>query len=111
VALGSDASVNPYRPLLGLWHATAREDRQTGEVIGAEQRVSIEEALRLYTTAGAYVTFDEEKKGRISPGRLADLVVLGDDPLACSAEAVRDLSVELTMVGGRIVHAGSGIGG
>jgi predicted amidohydrolase YtcJ len=111
VALGSDASVNPYPPLLGLWHATAREDRQTGEVIGADQRVSMEEALRLYTVAGAYVTFDEEKKGRISPGRLADLVVLGDDPLACSPQAVRDLPVELTMVGGRIVHAVPGVAG
>jgi predicted amidohydrolase YtcJ len=111
VALGSDASVNPYPPLLGLWHATSRQDRQTGEVIGADQRITVAEALRGYTTAGAYITFDEHKKGRISPGRLADLVVLGDDPLTSPTDDVRNLPVELTMVGGRIVHAAPGLGG
>src|SRR4051794_15162785 len=83
VALGSDASVNPYSPLLGLWHATTRVERTTGEVLGADQRLSRPEALRLYTSAAAHVTFDERRKGRIAPGLLADLVVLADDPLTC----------------------------
>jgi len=111
VALGSDAPVNPYAPLLGLWHAAAREDRQSGQVIGADQRVTVAEALRAYTVAGAHVTFDEGKKGCISPGQLADLVVLDDDPLTCPLERVKDLAVELTMVGGRVVHAAPGLGG
>jgi predicted amidohydrolase YtcJ len=111
VALGSDASVNPYPPLLGLWHAATRQDRQSGEVIGADQRITVPEALRGYTVAGAYVTFDEGKKGSISPGQLADLVVLDDDPLACPLEQVKDLSVEMTIVGGRVVHAAPGLGG
>jgi predicted amidohydrolase YtcJ len=111
VALGSDSSVNPYPPLLGLWHAATRQDRQTGEVIGANQRVSIADALRAYTTAGAYVTFDEHHKGRISPGWLADLVALSANPLICPTDAVKDLAVDLTMVGGRIVHAAPGLPG
>lgn len=105
VALGSDASVNPYPPLLGLWHAVARQDRQTGEVIGADQRLTPAEALRGYTADGAYVTFDEGRKGRIAPGYLADLVALGDDPLTCPPEAIKDLPVALTMVGGRVVYS------
>jgi predicted amidohydrolase YtcJ len=105
VALGSDAPVNPYPPLLGLWHATTRIDRTTGEVLGAAQRVSRAEALWLYTAAGAYITFDEGRKGQIAPGQLADLVALGDDPLTCDEAALPTLPVDLTMVGGRIVHA------
>jgi predicted amidohydrolase YtcJ len=109
VALGSDASVNPYAPLLGLWHATTRVDRQTGEVIGADQRIGREEALRGYTVDGAYITFDEQKKGRLVPGYLADLVALGDDPLTCPPDAIKDLSVDLTMVGGRVAHAAASL--
>ncbi|MBX5490279.1 MAG: amidohydrolase [Chloroflexi bacterium] len=111
VALGSDAPVNPYEPLLGLWHAVTRQDKQTGEVIGPDQRITAAEALQGYTVNGAYITFDERRKGVIAPGRLADLVVLGDDPLTCPTEAIRNLPVELTMVGGRIVHAAPGLGG
>jgi predicted amidohydrolase YtcJ len=111
VALGSDASVNPYEPLLGIWHAVTRQDKQTGQVIGADQRITAAEALRGYTASGAYITFDEHHKGRIRPGYLADLVALGDDPLACPTEAIKDLPVELTMVGGRVVHAVPGLGG
>jgi predicted amidohydrolase YtcJ len=86
-------------------------ERTTGEVLGADQRLSRPEALRLYTSAAAHVTFDERRKGRLAPGLLADLVVLADDPLTCPDAALADLPVELTMVGGRVVHAAPGLGG
>ena len=69
-----------------------------------EQALSREEAIRCATINGAYLTFDEGKKGSLEPGKLADLTILSKDPLTVAEEEIRDITALMTMVGGEIVH-------
>ena len=62
------------------------------------------EALRCATMGGAYLTYDEDKKGSLEAGKLADLAVLSADPLTVAEPAIRDISADMTMVGGRVVY-------
>ena len=72
-------------------------------VYAAEQRISRQEALRLFTINNAYLTFEENVKGSLEPGKLADLVVLSDDIMTCPVDKILDLTVLMTMVNGKIV--------
>lgn len=101
VALATD-NVPPslFHP---IWQAVARVDRYSGRVIAPGQRLSREEALRASTVEGAYLTFEEGEKGSLEPGKLADLVVLSDNPLTCDAARIPDITAHMTIVGGRIV--------
>ena len=72
--------------------------------IAPGQAITRMEALRCATQNGAYLTFDEDKKGSLEPGKLADLAVLSADPLTVPEPAIRDITADLTMVGGKIVH-------
>jgi predicted amidohydrolase YtcJ len=96
---------NPYPMLQTIWQAVARTERERGAVLGAGQRLSRAEALRAATWAGAYCCFAETERGSLEPGKLADLIVLSGDPLTVSEEALPDLHVELTLVGGRVAHS------
>jgi predicted amidohydrolase YtcJ len=87
-----------------VWQAVARAGRITNRVIAPAQRLSRADALRAATLEGAYLTFEEDQKGSIVPGKLADLAVLSDDPLTCAEVRIRDITAEMTIVGGRIVH-------
>ncbi|PYM15439.1 MAG: hypothetical protein DMD81_15040 [Candidatus Rokuibacteriota bacterium] len=102
---GSDSPVTPYQPLLGLWSSVTRETQLAG-VQGAEWAIPMADALRWYTLGSAHTAFEDDLKGTIEPGKLADLVALSVDPFAASPTEVRDAKVLLTMVGGRIVHDG-----
>ncbi len=75
-----------------------------GKVIAPHQCVSREEALRAVTLNGAYLTFEAEKKGSIEAGKWADLVVLEDDLLTLPEDRIRDLTIRVTIVGGRLVY-------
>lgn len=103
VAGGTDSPVIPYPPMNVLYHFVTR-DTISGGVFGAEQRISREEALRVITLNNAFLTFEEEVKGAIEPGKLADLVVLSDDIMTCPEADIRSLEVEMTIVGGRVVY-------
>ena len=105
VSSGTDAPVVPYPPLWTLYHFTTR-DTITGGVLGRDQRVTREQALRMATINNAWLTMEERTKGSIEPGKFADLVILSEDPLTCSDTALRDAKVLMTMVGGKVV-AGS----
>jgi predicted amidohydrolase YtcJ len=87
-----------------IWQAVARVSRTANRVVAPAQRLSRAEALRAATIEGAYVTFEEEEKGTIEPGKLADLVVLSDDPMTCAEIRIREISAEMTIVSGRIVY-------
>jgi predicted amidohydrolase YtcJ len=87
-----------------VWQAVARRSRYTKEVIAPEEKLTREAALRAATINGAYLTFDEERKGSLEPGKLADLAVLDADPLTCEEERLRTIVADMTMVGGRIVY-------
>ncbi|MEH2549160.1 putative amidohydrolase YtcJ [Bradyrhizobium sp. AZCC 2262] len=103
VSLGTDYPVNLLNPFLGLYIAVTRKD-PTGHVYGADQAISREEALRLYTTSTAYATFDEKKKGSVEVGRLADMVVLDRDYMTVPVEQIKDIKPVETIVGGKVVY-------
>ncbi len=100
--VGGGADVGDYPPLLGIWSCVTRETQLEG-VLGREWAVSPAEALRMYTLGSAYVAFEEDQKGSVEVGKLADLVVLGEDPLAVAPERIRDVEVVSTLVDGRVV--------
>jgi predicted amidohydrolase YtcJ len=96
-------SLNPFLPFLTMQTAVTRRTAG-GRVIGPEQAVSTEQALRMMTQEAAYLSFDESRKGTLEVGRLGDLVVLSADPLATPPDRLRDITVLTTIVGGRIVY-------
>jgi predicted amidohydrolase YtcJ len=102
VTVETDGS--PIELLHALWVLLARRERETGEVIAPHQRVSREEALQAATLNGAYLTFEEEKKGSIEAGKWADLVVLEDDLLTLPEDRIKHLAICVTIVGGRLVY-------
>ena len=93
-----------------IWHCVTRYNRQVDGAIAPGQAITREEALSAATMGGATLSFEENEKGSLEPGKLADLAVLSDDPLTCAEEALKDITAELTMVGGRIVHEREGGG-
>jgi predicted amidohydrolase YtcJ len=99
----SDYPPGPFEPMMALRSMVTRIDSK-GTPWGLKQRVSVEEALRVGTIHGAYASFEEKTKGSIEPGKLADLVVLGRDPLREDPMSLIDIPVERTMVGGRWVY-------
>jgi len=103
VALSSD--ILPIGPLVGLYAAVTRKGR-SGEVYGAGEALAIGEALRGYTRNGAWLTREEDIKGSIEPGKLADLIVLSVDPLTAPPESLLDARVLRTYLGGRLVFEG-----
>jgi hypothetical protein len=88
IGLDPDKSMNAYNPFLWLWVAVARTTRG-GNTYGPEQKLSRLEALRLVTVNGAYLSFDEDKKGSLEPGKFADLAILDRDYLSCPEEEIR----------------------
>jgi predicted amidohydrolase YtcJ len=86
-----------------VWQSVARLSR-TNVRIAPQQAITRAEALRCATENGAYLTFDEDKKGALEPGKLADLAVLSADPLTVAESGIKDISADMTMVGGKIVH-------
>jgi predicted amidohydrolase YtcJ len=102
VSSGSDAPVVPYPPLWTIYHFVTR-DTITGGVLGADQRVSRQQALRMATINNAWLNMEERIKGSIEPGKLADLVILNEDPLTCPEPRLRDATVVTTLVGGKVV--------
>ncbi len=103
VAGGTDSAVVPYPPLWVIYHFVTR-DTISGGVMGADQRITRREALQIETINNAYLTFEESIKGSIEPGKLADLVVLPEDILTCPDKHIEQMTVSMTMVGGRVVY-------
>lgn len=101
VALGSD--ILPIDPRVGLYAAVTRKG-MSGEVYGADEALSIEEAIRGYTANGAWLTFEEGTKGTLEPGMLADMVVLSDNLLTIDPERIMDVNVDATIVGGVVLY-------
>ena len=98
----SDYTASPSDPMLWLRSQLTRTDMK-GNVWGGNQRITLEEALRCGTINGAYASFEENIKGSIEPGKLADLVVLTQDPFKTEPSALTEIGVERTMVGGKWV--------
>ena len=103
VKLDPDTSVNPYNPFPAMWSIISRKTER-GSTLVPEEAITREDSLRMYTINNAYATFEENIKGSIETGKLADLAVLSDNILTCAVDRIRDISVLMTIVGGKIVH-------
>jgi predicted amidohydrolase YtcJ len=106
LALGSDWPVAPLSPMLGIHAAVTRATIDGRHPAGwvPEQRITVEEAVRGYTSGSAYAEFAEAEKGTLAPGSLADIVVLSEDVFTIEPARLRDVKVRTTIVGGRIVY-------
>jgi hypothetical protein len=96
VAGGSDSTVTPLGPLIGI-HAAVNHTNPA-------ERVGAQEALELYTINAARIAFQETDRGSLEVGKLGDFVVLSEDPLAVDSTDIKDVSVEMTVIGGDVVH-------
>jgi hypothetical protein len=105
LAFGSDWFVAPPTPLEGIYAAVTRrtlDDRNPAGWV-KEQKIGVEDALRAYTVNAAFASFDDDVKGSLQRGKLADLVLLDRDITSIPAETIRDAQVLITIVGGRVV--------
>ena len=111
VAFGTDWSVEPLDPRVGLYAAVTREFPAGGPAGGwfPEEKISLEDALDLYTRGSAYAEFAEERKGTLEPGKLADLVVFERDLFRIQPREMLETPVDLTVVGGRVVYERPGV--
>ena len=107
VAGGTDSAVVPYPPLWVFYHFVTR-DTISGGVLGPDQKITREEALKLETINNAYLTFEEKIKGSIEPGKLADFIVLPDDIMTMPAKQIESMKVLMTVVGGKVVYQQDG---
>jgi predicted amidohydrolase YtcJ len=98
-----DDPVWPSNPLWGMWCAVNRKTR-SGVDIGPQEKLTPMEALRAYTINGAYASFEEKIKGSIEPRKLADLVILSENPCEVDPWEIRNIKVEKTIIGGEIVY-------
>lgn len=101
--VGSMRSINPYNPFLAMWITLTREPRWMEGSLIPQERIGREQAIRLYTINNAFLTFEEKEKGSLEVGKLADFIVLDRDILTCPVAEVKDIQVEQTWLGGRMV--------
>ena len=100
---GSDFSPGPFAPLMGMQGMVTRKGWD-GTTWGANQRISVDDALRVNTINGAYASYEESLKGSIVAGKLADFVMLADDPHTVDKEKIKDIPIVQTVVGGTTVY-------
>ncbi len=107
LAFGSDWDVAPLSPLEGISAAVTRRTMDGKNPAGwiPEQKISVEEALRAYTSSAAWAAFEENEKGSLAPGKLADFTVLSADPFEVNPEEIEKIEVDMTVIGGKIVHS------
>ena len=104
VAGNSDSPVSTADPLLRIQSMVTRTTAE-GKVYGSGQRVSVETALRIWTMGSAYASFEEDIKGSIEVGKLADFVVLSQDPTHVQPDRIKGIQVERTYIGGALAFA------
>jgi predicted amidohydrolase YtcJ len=106
LAFGSDWFVAPPVPLMGIYAAVTRRtlDEKNPQGWVPEQKITVEDALRAYTSGAAYASFDEKEKGTLEAGKLADFVMLNQDIFTIKPEEIRNAQVLMTITGGKIVY-------
>jgi predicted amidohydrolase YtcJ len=103
IFMALSADVLPIGPMVGLYAAVTRKG-MSGSVFAPDERLTMAEAIRGYTRNGAWLTFDEKIKGTLEPGKLADMAVLAEDVLTIDPERLKDVKVDMTVVGGTVVY-------
>ena len=106
LAFGSDWTVAPLNPMIGLYAAVTRATLDGKNPNGwfPEQKLTLKEAIEAYTMGSAFAEFREKEKGSLTPGKLADVVVLDTDLFSVAPEKVKDAAVRYTIVGGKVVY-------
>ena len=104
VAPASDYTPGPYEPIMAIQSMVTRKDFD-GRVWGPNQRISVDEALRICTMNGAYASFEENIKGSITAGKLADFVILANDPHDLDPDQIKHIEIVRTVVGGTTMYA------
>lgn len=107
MAAGSDCPVEPADPLWGIYAAVTRKDMEGRPKTSffPNERITVEEALRMFTVGGAYAEFAEHRKGTLEPGKLADFTVLSENLFRVRPDDIKDIKVEMTVVGGQVAYA------
>src|SRR5262249_8731541 len=107
LTFGSDWYVAPLSPILGIHAAVTRQtiDGKNPDGWVPEQKISVEEAVRAYTSSGAYAEFAEREKGTLAAGKLADIVVLSQDLFHINPSDIEKTKVIYTIVGGRVIYS------
>ena len=103
VSAHSDHPCAPYPPLMAI-HGLVNRTTKAGRPIGQSQKISVLEAIRLYTTHAAYHSFDEDTLGSLEVGKLGDMVILGKDILTVPANEIIEIPIEMTVIGGKVVY-------
>ena len=103
IAMSTDMPSAHHNPFWGLYSAITRKGMQ-GYSLGEEEAITLDEAIRAMTWGGAYMTFEEGEKGSLQPGMLADLVLLDQNLRALPKEELRNVTVALTMVDGKVMY-------
>jgi len=103
VSAHSDHTASPYPPLMGI-HALVNRRTAKGLPIGTSQKISVMEAIKLYTINAAYQGFEDDLSGSIEPGKFADMTVLGGDILTARPETIKDIPIDMTIVSGTAVY-------
>jgi predicted amidohydrolase YtcJ len=103
VKFDANTSINPYNPFLAMWSMITRATER-GTVMNANESITREEALKIYTINNAYASFEESIKGSIEPGKLADLAIISDDILSCPTDKIKDIESDLTILNGKVVY-------
>lgn len=104
IRFDSRDAINAYNPFWGMWMTITRQT-VTGTPINPEEALTREQALRLWTLNSAYLTFEEDRKGSIEPGKLADMVVISEDFLHCPIDRLKDIEALTTIVDGKVVYS------
>lgn len=102
--IGSDGpGYWPVNPLRDVWACVAHKTEE-GNIVSPEERITLQQAMRLVTIDAAWVAFEEDTKGSIEPGKLADMIILSKDPFSIPVDEVKDLKVYMTILDGSVVH-------
>ena len=103
IRLGYGSDGMPYDPLFGIWTAVTRTGHD-GKIYGADERVPLKDAIRYYTLGTAYLNFDDQQRGSLEVGKVADMVVLSEDILSVEPNRIRDIEIVKTIIGGEVLY-------
>ena len=104
-AIGSDSPVTEPNPMNSFYAALNRADCKTGDTVGECQKITVLQMARMFTYNGAYASFEENIKGSLEPGKLADIVILDQDLLTYPSEKIQQVKVRYTLIDGQVVYA------
>jgi hypothetical protein len=105
IAAGSDSPIVPNSPIMGIYGAVTRLT-SSSQMLNPAEKLTAAEVIKMYTLNAAYASHEETIKGSISPGKLADMVLLSANPTRVSAEKIKDIKVQMTVIGGKVVWEG-----